>query len=183
MAISDEELFVSYRRGDEGALAELLSRHRGPLFNVIYRMTGDWHEAEDIFQETLVRVFNHRAKFDSGLKFSSWLYAIATNLCRDLHRKRARSPLVAAAEPPEPASGLNPERELMESELKSAIGAALATLPEEQREVFLLREYGGLSFKEIAKLTRTNLNTVLGRMHLAMKKLKSELTALAEDEG
>ena len=178
--IADEQLLLHYRSGDEDGFNELIERYRGPLFTVILRMVGDRGDAEDIFQETFYRVIRHRERFDAERKFSTWLYSIAVNLCRDYLRKGKRSLISPREELPDAPGPENPETDSWRREIGSAVESALAKLPFEQREVFLLREYGDMSFKEIAELTQSNLNTVLGRMHVAIRKLRAELSAFAE---
>lgn len=180
---SDEELFLRYRSGEAVVFEELLGRFKAPLFGVILKMVGDRADAEDVFQETLYRVIRHAEEFNPELRFSSWIFSIALNLCRDHLRRRGRSPIQAVAEVPDFAVPHTPESDSWRGEVRKAVGQAIAKLPEEQREVFTLREYGGLEFKEIARLTNSNLNTVLGRMHLAVKKLRAELTGLGGDNG
>lgn len=181
MTISDEDLLSRYQSGDESAFEELLERYRGPLFTVVARMVGNRSDAEDIFQETFYRVLQHGHKFDFEKKFSSWVYAIATNLCRDYLRKRPREPMPIGDEPPDVDGKNDPERDSFNAEVRKAMEIALAKLPEPQREVFVLRQYGGVSFKEIAKMKGANLNTVLGRMHLAIKKLRTEMAGFSKE--
>lgn len=181
MAISDEKLLLAYLEGDESGMGELIDRFRRPLFSVILRMVGDAHDAEDIFQETFFRVLRGRDQFDAERKFSSWLFAIAVNLCRDHLRKDRRSLESGQDELPEVAGSEDPESDSWRREVRAAVESALQSLPPEQREVFLLREYGGLSFKEIAELSGVNINTALGRMHMAVKKLRAELEHLREE--
>jgi len=183
MTMSDEELFEKYRAGDAGGFDELVDRYRGPLYTVIYRMVANRGDAEDIFQETFYRVVKHGGRYDSKRKFSAWIYAIATNLCRDHHRRRARSQVQPLDSGPESAGPGNPESDSFGREIGEALQAALGGLTPEQREVFLLREFGGMSFKEIAEATDSKLNTVLGRMHGAVGKLRIELSGLMEASG
>lgn len=181
MTESDEQLFQSYLSGDQRAFERLLERYRGPLFMVILRMVNNMADAEDIFQETFVRVVDKRDRFRTDARFSSWVYTIATNLCRDLIRRRKKSPLRPAADDFDPPGGPSPETRSWQKEIKTAVEAAIDRLGPEQKEVFLLRHYGGLSFKEIAAVTDTKLNTVLGRMHLAVARLKKDLAELMEE--
>jgi RNA polymerase sigma-70 factor, ECF subfamily len=180
MPISDEELFNRYRAGDVEGINELVERYRRPLYSVILRMVGDRAEAEDVFQETFFRVLKHQERFDAERKFSTWVYAIAVNLCRDYQRRQGRGLVVRCESLPEAEDGGNVESEVFGREISRALTAALEGLSPEQREVFVLREFGDMSFKEIADVTHSNLNTVLGRMHLALKKLRKELADLAE---
>jgi RNA polymerase sigma-70 factor (ECF subfamily) len=179
---SDEDLFHQWRQGDAGAFEELLERYRRPLFAVILRMVADRTMAEDLFQETFFRVLRNTADFDSARKFAPWLYTIAVNLCRDHLRKKTRSPVTRGEPLPEAAAHDDPEARARDHEFTQALEGALAALTPEQREVFVLREYAGLSFKEIAAADGSNLNTVLGRMHAAVKKLRAELAGFGEKE-
>lgn len=178
--LSDEELFIKYRSGEGSGFEELLKRYQAPLFTVILRLVRDRGEAEDLFQETWVRVVRNRERFNVELKFSPWLYSIATNLCRDHLRRRVRNPVECRDEVPEGGDSKSPEQESWRREISAALAQAVDRLPDEQREVFLLRESAGLEFKEIAQMQNRNLNTVLGRMHLAVKKLRLELAGLRE---
>lgn len=176
MTGSDEALMMAYRQGETGAFDELLTRYRTPLFSFLKRLVGDPALAEDLFQETFLRVIRHADRYDAGQKFSSWLYHIARNLAIDaLRRQGLRREEKISEEPLDPAAGA--EETLLEAEQGETLSRALDRLPWEQREVFLLREWAGLSFKEISALTGSPLNTVLGRMHLAVKKLRAALSA------
>ena len=178
MAI-DEECFARFLSGDEEGFNALLEKYRIPLFSFILRMVGN-SEADDVFQETFLRVLRHRRQFNPSRRFSPWLFAIAANLCRDALRRRRRSLTQPMAESHDPAGHSNPETDSASAEIGTAIERAVSGLSPEQREVFLLREQAGLSFREIAKATGANLNTVLGRMRLAVKKIKTELEPIRE---
>jgi RNA polymerase sigma-70 factor (ECF subfamily) len=179
MTATDEALMKAYCQGETKAFEELLSRYRTPLFTTLCRLVGNRALAEDLFQETFLRVIRHAGRFDLRQKFSAWLFQIARNLSVDALRQRgvrAEQELDDGHEDPGP----NPERAVASAEQGLAIARSLELLPLEQREVFVLREFSGLSFKEIAELTRSPLNTVLGRMHLAVKKLRAALADHAE---
>ncbi len=180
MEASDEQLFSDYRAGDPDGIGELVERYRGPLHTVIQRMVGDRGDAEDVFQETFFRVIKHRERFDETRKFSTWIYAIATNLCRDRLRRRGSDPVSVWENPPDAPGDGNPETESWGREFQAALAAALEQLTPAQKEVFLLREFGGLSFKQIAEATDTNVNTALGRMRQALSKLRVELGDFVE---
>jgi RNA polymerase sigma-70 factor (ECF subfamily) len=180
MTVSDEELLKTYLSGDESGFSGLVNRYRGLLFTVILRMVRDHGEAEDIFQETFYRVLRHADRFDFDRKFSTWVYSIAANLCRDRLRRRKSTPVEGGIEVSGFSGSDDPERDSWRGEVREAVERALTRLPDEQREVFVLREYGEMSFKEIAEATKSNLNTVLGRMRLAVKKLRAELADFME---
>ncbi len=172
---------MDYTNGDPAGFDELLRRYKRPLFGYVYKMLGDKGEAEDVFQETFIRIIRNASKYDPEKRFSSWLFSIAHNLSIDSLRTRKTRPL-PFADPPEigASAAYDPELSAMNSQTGRVIQAAIAGLPEQQRQVFIMREYSGMSFKEIAEATESPLNTVLGRMHLAVKKLRSSLSELAE---
>jgi RNA polymerase sigma-70 factor (ECF subfamily) len=178
MKLTDEKLFEQFREGSAAGFEELLDRYKGPLFTVILKRVRDRGLAEDIFQETFKRVIEHSGRFDEGRRFSPWIYRIAMNLCVDMHRKmHTRSEVNMGDSGFEPLEETGAEDQLKRNELRERIEAALKTLTDEQREVFMLREYAGMSFKDIAEATASPLNTVLGRMHTAIKKLRVELAS------
>jgi len=177
--MTDEQLMQRFASGDHDAFDTLVERYKRPLFTVIYRMTGNRADAEDIFQETLMRIVRHKKAFDPDKTFSSWVYAIATNLCRDRARK-LKNRSAGELDEERLASDRDPETDSFRAEISAAMEKAILLLPEEQREVFLLREYAGLPFSRIAEATGSKLNTVLGRMHLAIRKLRTELSEFEE---
>jgi len=179
MTATDEALMQAYCQGETKAFDELLSRYRTPLFSTLCRLVGDRTLAEDLFQETFLRVIRNAGRFDPRRNFSGWLYQIARNLGVDALRQRGVRQEQALADEA-PAPGPDPERALASAEQGLAIAKGLQLLSLEQREVFVLREFSGLSFKEIAEITGSPLNTVLGRMHLAVKKLRAGLAEHAE---
>ena len=158
-----------------------MSRHQRALHGYLRAMTGHAADADDVFQETWLRVIRNPGSFRSGA-FNAWLWCIARNLLID--RLRRRKPVVSLDDAaPEhaslidltPAPGLQPPAELEASEIARQVAAAVAKLPPDQRDVFLLRTQGGLTFAEIAALRRVPLNTALGRMHYAIQRLRREL--------
>ena len=187
---SDEELLAAFQQGDAGAFERLLRRHRGPLFTFLLRMLGDRERAEDLAQEAFLRVVKGAANWQERAKFKAWLYAIARNLCFDQARRdrfRRTDSLDAAAPGTDgdadgqalgermvsPDAG--PDRAASSAELKPVLIRAILSLPEEQREVFVLREQSGLSFMEIAELVSVNENTVKSRMRYALEGLRKHL--------
>ncbi len=182
---SDEQLMRRFQGGDAGAFETLVRRHRTPLFSFLLRLTGDRGRAEDLCQETFLKVVKASAGWQERARLSTWLYAIARNLAVDEARRmafRRAEPLDAAAngDPPrpEPASeDPGPDRLADASMVRPKLEAALQAIPAEQREVFLLREYAGLRFGEIAEVTGTPENTVKSRMRYALEALRAELAA------
>ena len=197
--MSDEELLAAFQQGDPGAFERLLRRHRGPLFTFLVRMTGDREKAEDLAQETFLRLVKGAAAWEHRARFQTWLYTIARNLCVDQSRRdkfRRADSLDADGPGDEPplvdsvaADGPGPDRGAESARLRPLLQAALLGLPVEQREVFVLREQAGVPFKEIAEVVGANENTVKSRMRYALEGLRKALAAagvggdLAEPEA
>ena len=164
---SDERLMLAFRAGDARAFEVLVRRHRTPVFNFILRFTGHRARAEDVLQETWLKVVRSAPEYEAKAKFTTWVYTIARNLCVDSARKesyRQAASLEAPAAGAEgdegrplgealPDEGVSPERGAYNARVRPLLERALASLPEEQREVFVLREYSGIPFKEIAEVT------------------------------
>jgi RNA polymerase sigma-70 factor (ECF subfamily) len=184
-----------FRRGAIAAFEVLLRRHRTAVFNFILRFTGNRALAEDRLQDTWLRVVRHAAEYRPKARFTTWLYTIARNQCVDAKRKEAfrkteslhsegregednPAPIIDRL----PAPGISPERDLHNARIRDCLETALSSLPSEQREVFLLREYNGMSFKEIAEITSTPENTVKSRMRYALEGLRRQLIALGMSE-
>jgi RNA polymerase sigma-70 factor (ECF subfamily) len=175
---------LRFQAGDARAFEVLVRRHRTPVFSFLLRLTGDRGRAEDLCQEAFLKVVKASAGWQERARFSTWLYAIARNLAVDEARRmafRRAEPLDAApGDPPRPepaAEGPGPDRLADSSLVRPKLEAALQALPTEQREVFLLREYAGLRFGEIAEVTGTPENTVKSRMRYALEALRTELAA------
>ncbi|MFW6067672.1 MAG: RNA polymerase sigma factor [Myxococcota bacterium] len=188
--LEDDALLRRFNAGDAAAFEVLLSRYRKPIYNFLLRSTRSRHQAEDLLQEVFLRVVQRSEQFQGNSKVSTWLFAIARNLCIDASRKAAhrRHPsLDAAAGNPDgptlgervPADGLPADREALSRELGARIAHAVDGLPEEQREVFLLRQVQHLPFRDIAAIVDVPENTVKSRMRYALERLQE---ALAEYE-
>lgn len=192
---SDEALLVRFQAGDRVAFGELLRRHKNGLYHFVLRHTRSPAVAEDVVQDAFVRVVQNAQDFKHEARFSTWLYTIARNLCIDHMRKHAlrkhpsldqRSSQSGDGSEDGPTLGeqtadtrTDVERQATGTELKSRIARAVELLPEDQREVFLLREVSNLPFKEIAEVTGVPENTVKSRMRYALERLQE---ALAEYE-
>jgi RNA polymerase sigma-70 factor (ECF subfamily) len=178
---SDERLMLRFQGGDARAFEVLVRRHRTPLFSFLLRLTGDRGRAEDLCQEALLKAVRASAGWEPRAKVQTWLYAIARNLAVDEARRQAfrrAEPLDAGPAASAAAEDPAPDRAADAALLRPKLEAALAALPEEQREVFLLREYAGLRFPEIAEVTGTPENTVKSRMRYALEGLREKLAAL-----
>ena len=191
MEATDKELVNQYRRGHVEALDALIERYRRMLFGFILSRTSGAEDADDVFQETWLRVIR---KIDSYRErnFGGWLVRIARNIIIDRVRRRKPDTSLDAA-PCEgrtladviPGSDPGPRRRIEANDLGKAIAAAVAGLPDEQKEVFLMRVEADLSFKEIARAQRVSINTALARMQYALAKLrpllKDEYEGVAEE--
>ncbi len=162
---TDEDLVGRVAEGDEPALRELLRRYREPLSHFVHRHTGG-RDVEDLFQETWLRVVRNAARFQRDKRFSTWLFQIAVNLCRDWYRRRPPEP----AEIPEGAAAVT-------DRVDAGLDAArlLATLPEPQREVLILRYYHDLSEEQTAEVLDIPRGTVKSRMHNALASLAARV--------
>lgn len=179
---------MAYQRGDAAAFAELVTRHEKPLWSFLRRLTRDDGLAEDLLQETFMRVIHSASSWRPEAKFTTWIYTIARNLCIDHARRQAgrralsldgdgareedSSPRlherVAAKEP-------DAERIAHNQELARSLERAIAELPQPQREVFLMREVLELPFAEIAQVVNTSEATVKSRMRYALERLRAAL--------
>jgi len=182
MASTDEELVARSRGGDLDSFNQLVLRWERPIYALAYRVIGREEDARDVAQETFLRAFRALAGFKGQAKFSSWLYRITLNLCRDWIRRERRAPvaqapegvdlleLASSAEPTETVEDLVSRREL-----GRAVAKAMSTLPDEQRTAIVLKEYHGLTFQEIADLLDCPLSTVKTRLYQGLTVLRREL--------
>lgn len=187
--LPDEVLMLAFKAGDARAFEQLVQRHRAAVFNFLLRLLGDRARAEDLLQETWLKVVRSAPSYEKKAKFTTWVYTIARNLCVDQSRRdrhRAAASLDATPDNDEgrslgerlPDARPTPERAAHGLQLREAIEVALKKIPEEQREVFLLREYAGVPFKEIAEVTGVPENTVKSRMRYALEGLRRVLQEL-----
>lgn len=178
---SDEKLMLRFQAGDARAFEVLVRRHRTPVFSFLLRLTGDRGRAEDLCQETFLKVVKAAPGWQERARLQTWLYAIARNLAVDEARRmtfRRADPLDSPAAQAAPADDPAPDRAADALKVRPKLEAALAALPPEQREVFLLREHAGLRFAEIAQVTGTPENTVKSRMRYALEALRERLAEL-----
>ena len=183
MTWTDEELVARSIRGDADSFNELIRRWERPIYALAYRTIGREEDARDVCQETFLRAFRGLPAFRGQAKFSSWLYRIALNLCRDWLRRERRAPVIqlpehtdllelaAASEPSESIEDL-----VARQDLARQVESVMAELPEEQRTAIVLKEYHGLTFQEIADLMGCPLSTVKTRMYQGLSVLRRELT-------
>lgn len=183
---SDKDCLARYRAGDVEALSELVEAYRRPLFAFILRMIPGHDEAEDVFQEVWIRAIRNLDRYKDK-RLISWLFRIAHNLVIDQSRKKKPDfnlqDLVGedmAREDRIASPGRHPGEDAENKDMGARVAAAIMSLPEEQREVFVWRMEADMPFKEIARIQKTSINTALARMSYAVKKMRAEL---ADDYG
>lgn len=182
---SDAELLRRYRAGDAAAFTQLYERHRLGLFRFLLGLCGEHAVAEEVFQETWISLVRSESlQREAAVLFKTWLYQIARNRLIDHWRKHGKHQQREEAFDEllhdQPSVASDPERQLSLTQDQARIQAALADLPAEQREVFLLRAHADLQLHEIAELTRTPAETVKSRLRYAMNKLR-RLLSVAEE--
>lgn len=169
---------LAYGEGDAGAFDTLYARHKGPLYRFVSRSLRDRGVAEELYQEIWMRVIEARGRYTVQAKFTTWLYTIAHNRLRDHWRKRGLQ-LVELAEHDAPApAAAEPEARAQARQSLQRFAAALAALPEAQREAFLLHEEAGMSLAEIAAATGVGEEAAKSRVRYALAKLRE---AMADD--
>ncbi|KAA3618209.1 MAG: hypothetical protein DWQ05_09225 [Calditrichaeota bacterium] len=162
--------------GDGEAFARLIAKYKQQLLTFLWRMCGDKTQADDLFQETLVKAWRNMPNYDHRNKFAAWLFGIARNVAIDaLRRKKIQARIQYTNELPEHTDFRDAASEIEAREMENHLLLAINSLPEKQREVFLLRQHSEMTFKEIARETKQPLNTVLGHMHYAVNKLKKAI--------
>jgi RNA polymerase sigma-70 factor (ECF subfamily) len=182
---------AAYQKGDVDAFAELAARHEKRLWNFLRRFVRDKATAEDLLQEVFLRVVRSAHEWQPTAKVSTWLFTIARNLCTDHARRSELRQADSLDQNRSDDSGLrmidrvaaeggNAEKEVMGREIASLVDQAVATLPVEQREVFLMREVMDLSFAEIAAQTGASEPTVKSRMRYALERLREALDVLRD---
>lgn len=181
---TDNQLVQSFQEGDNNALEVLVNRHKDKIFTSINILVKDKYLAEDLFQDVFIKIIdtlrNHR--YNEEGKFLPWALRIAHNLCVDHFRKVKRTPTITTSDERDIFEVINTsedaaDKSIMKSQSHDRIRTVLDMLPEEQREVIVLRHYADMSFKEISALTNCSINTALGRMRyglLNMRKIMAE---------
>jgi RNA polymerase sigma-70 factor, ECF subfamily len=176
--------------GHDAALNDLMARHAAKLFHYLVRSLQNEEDAADLAQETFVRVYQNRDKFDANHKFSTWLYVIATNLVKSRYRYRSRHPQVSLDAENEttgesfresmPAHNPTPSESLQGAERAKAVREAVGELPDELRAPLILAEYEELSHAEIGAILNCSAKAVETRIYRARKQLREKLGRLLE---
>lgn len=187
--LTDKVLIQQYLKGNDQAFEILVTRHREKIYTSIYLFTKDPDLSNDIFQDVFIKIIDtlRKGKYNHEGKFLQWAMRISYNMCVDNFRKSKRRTKVSSTETFDIFDVLeskddNMETTMIKSQLHTKVRKLVDKLPEEQREVVILRHYADMSFKEISKLTRVSINTALGRMRYAlinMRKMANEVELVA----
>jgi RNA polymerase sigma-70 factor, ECF subfamily len=179
---TDEELVARAMGGDADSFNQLILRWERPIYALAYRVIGREEDARDVCQEAFLRAFRALPGFKGQAKFSSWLYRIALNLCRDWIRRQRRAPVVQMPEDVdvvELASASGPVESIEDlaarRELSEVVARAMADLPDEQRTAIILKEYHGMTFQEIADMQGCPLSTVKTRLYQGLSVVRRQL--------
>ena len=182
MTRTDEELVALSIGGDVESFNQLVVRWERPIYALAYRVIGREEEARDVVQETFLRAFRGIGNFRGQAKFSSWVYRIALNLCRDWIRRERRTPILPAPEGVDvielaaeqgPAESI--EDLVARNDMSQVVADLMTRLPEEQRTAIILKEYHGMTFQEIADLQGCPLSTVKTRLYQGLSVLRRQL--------
>lgn len=187
-----EELLRRARRKEADAIEAIISRFSSRVYGLLYRMTGSREDADDLLQETFLRMVRTIGQYEHNGRFEAWLFRISANLARDrLRRRRRRAATIGldgesgeeetATEDRALAYDQPPDFALLRSESQQRVVAALDSLSEREREIVLLRHYAELSFREIAELLNIPLGTALARVHRALTRMRKALTDASEN--
>lgn len=176
---SDQDLVKLYINGQETVIEELLRRHKSKIYTSIYLLVKDQYLAEDIFQDTFIKVINtlRSGRYNEEGKFLPWVMRIAHNLVIDFFRREKRTPTITSADGTDVLNLLqvmeeSAEERMLREQTHVDLRKMIQLLPDEQKEVLIMRHYADLSFKEIADLTEVSINTALGRMRYALSNLR-----------
>jgi RNA polymerase sigma factor (sigma-70 family) len=177
--LTDQQLIHLYVDGDADALATIVIRYKEKIYTSIYLLVKDKYLAEDIFQDVFIRIIDtlKGGRYTDEGKFLPWAMRIAHNMCVDHFRKVKRSPTIKTSDDRDIFEVLNfseagADQKMMDGQSHDRIRKMVDMLPEDQREVIILRHYADLSFKEIADLTKCSINTALGRMRYGLINLR-----------
>lgn len=181
---TDEALMLAFQKGETAAFEVLLKRHERGVYTFAKRHLGNRMQAEEVTQESFLRVIKASSRYRPTAGFRNYLYQIARNLCLDILRRRSRGmeepsvdPNPAAMVESVPNGNPGPESRVGARQMRSALQRALDQLPPEQREVFLLKEVKDMKLQDVARVTGTNLNTVKSRLRYALAGLRERLSA------
>lgn len=185
---TDEQLIARFQLGDEYAFDQIVRRYKEPLLNFVYRFVGDSVEAEDIIQDTFLRVYKNKHYYKEVAKFSTWIYTIASNLSKtELRRRRRRkffsihNDSTTEKDYELPDNSKNPESQVNSIVTEKIIHKAISKLPPKFRQVIILRDVQEFSYEEIASILKVPLGTVKSRVNRARLRLQEDLRFLIHD--
>ena len=188
--LTDVEILADVASGDIDAYGKIVNRYRGRLYNFIFRFVGERETAEDIVQETFLRAFRKRKEYRAIANFSTWLFTIAGNLAKSELRRRKRWRLFSLHKDDEndtvmdlPDESFRPDTVTESSIADVQIQQAILSLPENYRQVVLLRDVEGLSYQEISEISKCPVGTVKSRVNRARLKLQQKLKNEGRDVG
>lgn len=181
--LTDQQLIHLYVNGDNDAFSTIILRYKEKIFTSIYLLVKDRYLAEDFFQEVFIKVIDtlRAGKYTDEGKFLPWAMRIAHNMCVDHFRKVKRTPTIKTSDDKDIFEVLNffepgADQKMMANQSHDRVRRLVDMLPEDQREVIILRHYADLSFKEISALTNCSINTALGRMRYGLINLRKMMT-------
>ena len=181
--LTDQQLIHLYMEGDANALATIVMRYKDKIYTSIYLLVKDKYLTEDIFQDVFIRIIDtlKGGRYTDEGKFLPWAMRIAHNMCVDHFRKVKRTPTIKTSDDRDIFEVLNfsepgADHKMMNGQSQDKVRKMVDLLPEDQREVIILRHYADLSFKEIADLTNCSINTALGRMRYGLRNLRKMMT-------
>lgn len=179
ITLTDQEAVQLFIKGQTSGLEVLINRHKSRIFTSIYLLVRDKYIAEDIFQDTFIKIIEclKSGKYNEENKFLQWAMRIAHNLCIDHFRKQKSSPVIRTIDGEDVFEALhfeehNAEQGIMKRETNSKVMQIVALLPQEQQEIIILRHFANLKFKDIAELLKCSVNTALGRMRYALTNIR-----------
>jgi len=184
---ADVDLMLKFQAGDVSAFEQLMRKHQKSVINTIYRFIGNRADAEELAQEVFLKAYNSVQKYKPKAKFSTWLYKIVTNLClNELRRKRfemvSLDDLAEETNDVIDAEQIPPDIALERKELAFCVKKSVELLPEKQRMALILREYDGLSYKEIAEVMGCSVVSVQSRLQRAKANLKEKLAPYFKED-
>lgn len=182
--LTDSELVKAFQDGESGAMEVLVYKYKDKIFTTIKILVTDHYLAEDMFQEVFIKIIDRirAGKYNEEGKFLHWATRIAHNLCIDHFRKVKRTPVITTNDDRDLFETLNispdsADSAMLRSESHSRVRQLIEQLSPEQREIIVLRHYANLSFKEIAEMTNTSINTALGRMRYGLMNMRKTMEA------
>jgi RNA polymerase sigma-70 factor (ECF subfamily) len=186
--LDDGELIESFLQGDENAFEELVRRYESQVYNLAYRLLGNPSDAFDASQEVFILLFRKLGTFRSEARFSTWLYRVTTNACRDFRRRRKYAlSLSGKGEEGEPeweevipGRDINPDELLVRLELQKEVQSAIGRLPEKFREMVVLHDIEGYNYAEVSEILGISLGTVKSRLNRARRRLAADLKVIME---